>query len=332
MAINIVKYENGNTAITNADGKYANITFSSNARVRYTDLGVFEIWDGGVIAYSFKFAQVAATQIMPASPEAPTDAATLLDLLNTYFFFELSGGATTEQLETLIENFCDGVNGTVLPVQFASSGGVTQDANGSTDEQNLDGTTTAYRIGVNYISVDGNIDDVASLKSTRPNFIFSTDSAFAHSWDLAFSGAAVNFATNKVFEGVGYSADPARPRIEDGVYIRKPYSNEATQDYKLCVSVGGVEEFIQSTGILHATGWGRFYHNWNGATDVLTAKIFDGSQTVTVLIENFSVDYPTLINVELYKVVTIGCGSTIGTVTTHRIDYDRHTEYIKSNY
>lgn len=106
----IVKQTTGLITITDPSGTYASISFS-NATVRLkADNTTFEVWEFGRLAYSFQFADVQSTQILPAAAVVPTSVSGLLSTLQTSFFFELassggSGGSGVGDKLFLYQNF-----------------------------------------------------------------------------------------------------------------------------------------------------------------------------------------------------------------------------------
>jgi len=92
--LKIVKLENGVVTILGGS-VYPNRSFSSFARVNYKKDGTFEIDELGKIVCSFKGSDVVSTQVLPAAAVDYTDDNTLLAILQTDFFFDVSGGGGT---------------------------------------------------------------------------------------------------------------------------------------------------------------------------------------------------------------------------------------------
>lgn len=89
--IEIVKAENGNiefNGLTGTQGNFKGLTFNGGDSINQKDSDAFQIVRGKDIIYSFRFADVVSTQIMPnaAVPIGATTAAQFFTLMRTSFF------------------------------------------------------------------------------------------------------------------------------------------------------------------------------------------------------------------------------------------------------
>lgn len=333
--IKFIKKQSGNVWITLSNGEIKQLP--PNCSVYKTPTNEIQILDGIKQVFSCQFDQIESTQIEPAAAAAVTSVSAFMALMDSSFFFSVSGGTpiTAEQLETTIENFISAFTGETLGFMSESFGDDVFEVN-LDNADNLDGTTTAPRIGGWNYGVLGAASQFFVLKSKQASLVLKPNSAFKHTWDVAFIGGGVVYADNNVFQGVGYAALTnygGDKTISDGFYVRPPYDEDAETGMKFCLAVLGIEEVVLSFNIDYLEyKFARITLEWDGVNDTAIATLNDGTNSVTLQIADVTATYPSLEPRFYNKVVWVETAPVITDVTPRAIVVDRHTEYIKSNY
>lgn len=102
MSLDIIKKESGNVLLEGLDNnpRYEFLQAGQHFRLG-RDNDTIEILEKGLVVTSFKYSEVVNTQIEPAAAAPkPSTIKAFLDLLDTSFFFELSGGGDGDSVLT----------------------------------------------------------------------------------------------------------------------------------------------------------------------------------------------------------------------------------------
>lgn len=198
-----------------------------------------------------------------------------------------------------VEDFISATNGNIIQIFNTSVNGGSVASEIWESQPNYNGSIAKPRKGQSSIRIN-TLAGSRSGSVTGSQYQFSNNDKFAFSAEFSIVGGQINFATDRVFQWIGYlsnvSVVPAFP--PSGVFVRPPLFGE-TNNMKIVIRVAGIDTIFNTTLNYDAASrrFCKVYIEWDGPANKFIFKLYDDTVVFTQEITNISVVYPGLISI-----------------------------------
>jgi len=252
-------------------------------------------------------------------------------------------------LSGAITNGCqydDSIVSTGTPVLVAmtptvASGGSNNATPVNSNLLDINGVVAKTRTGMITSAITTVANSRAQLQGSNVvRFQIYSSTVFGFGADVAFNGGQIDFASDPVFQLVGWVGG-ATGQPNQGAYVRPPYVGE-TNFYKYVLtyndSISGLPvNVITDSNIAYDSNTNRFLNIFvlvDGPNDSITYSIKAEGQSDSFTISNVLVTYPDMWSGSIINLPTITCHRAGAPVVgvARSIITDKLYRYIKPNY